>query len=143
MASTVGLLGPALDGDLAVARVDGDDDPRPALARGLDQLRLLDRRRAEDDVLDPHVEEPRAVVQRPHAAAGLDRHRAGGDDARQRGAVVDRRGRGAAERGVQIDHVQPGRTGRRELGRDLPGGAAVDRGAVPPPLLEAHGVAAH
>ncbi len=134
-----GLLGPALDGDLARARVDRDHQPlRPARAGRLDHGRILHRRGAEDDVPDAQLEEARAVVERSHAAAGLDRNAGRVDDPLQGRLVVDARVGATRERGVEIDDVNPRRARRREARRHLPGGAVVDLGALAAPLLEAH-----
>ena len=114
--------------------------PRPARARRLDQRGILDRRGAEhDEAARPASNSARAVVERAHAAADLDRRRPPPRRCARssRGCPCARPRR--AERGVEIDDVEARGAGGGEPRRHLPGRAVVDRGALAPPLLQAHG----
>ncbi len=87
----------------------------------------------------PEVEQARAVVERPHAAARLDlRTPAAATIFFKRRLVVDARVGAAGERGVEIDDVNPRGARGGEARRHLPGRAVVDLGALAAPLFEAH-----
>src|SRR3970282_1491069 len=96
------LLGPALDGDTAVAGVDADGDaPRVPPARLLDQRRVLDRDGAEDDALDVELEPEVDGRHVADAAAHLHRYVDGLDDGGDR-CFVDRL---ALDGAVEVDDV--------------------------------------
>jgi hypothetical protein len=133
----VGPLLPALDGHLAVARVDTCDDAVELGARGRDELRLRHQRRAEHRALDAHVVEHAQGVHVPDAAADLDRdvHRL--DDRLHRGKVA-----GLAQHGaVEVHDVDPLRARRLPTLRLVHGVVVVDRHSVEPALAQPHDLA--
>src|SRR5690606_14956548 len=105
-----GELAPAVGGHLAVARVQPHDDVAGEGAAGVVQeARILDGRRADDHVRDAAVEITLDGVQVADAAADLDRNLAADrvDNGADGGLVLGL----ARDRAVQVDEVQPARTG--------------------------------
>ena len=129
---------PALDRDLAVARVEADGDAAgKCFRRFLHQRRIAHRRRADDDAGDALAEPALDGGAVADAAAELHRDFHRGEDA------LDRRGihRLAGESAVEIDDVEILEALRRESARLLGRVAMEHRRARHVALFEAHGFA--
>ena len=97
-------LGPALDRNLAAARVDADRDPVGEFPAGfLHEVRIANRDRAEDHPRQPAVQPGLDMLKRADAAAELDRVLRRLQDRLDGRAVAALAGKGA----VEIDDVQP------------------------------------
>ena len=95
--------GPAVDRDLAVARVDPDRDlPGIEPRRLAHEIGVTDRRGAEDDARDPAFQPAAHRLHVAHAAAELHLYREPGEDAPDRLGVDRLAGEGA----VEIDDMQ-------------------------------------
>ena len=133
------LLGPAVDRDDAVARIDADRDlARPLLAGGLDQPRLLDRDGAQDDALHARPRTSCAMLSMvrmpPPSWVGTSTAFRISTDRR----AIDRM---AFDRAVEIDQMQPFAAGMGE-GLGLGGRAVVEhRGARHVAAQQAHALA--
>src|SRR5262249_28362388 len=105
---------PAFDGRNPVARIDADDDPARMSDGGIPYERgVAQRRRPQHDAVDPEhqpVLDRRTVAD---SAAELDWEIDGAADCRHGGAVP----RMASDRTVEVDDVQPGKTGVGEIPR--------------------------
>ena len=114
---------PAPDRHLVAPRVEPDRDPTGVLdAQLLDQRRSLDRGGADDDALDPGLEQLVRRVGRAHPATDLD---AAGDAAHDQADLVEV-GALTGAGGVEIDDVDPLRARGFELARDAHRVVVVD-----------------
>ena len=131
-------LGPAFDGDLAVAGVEADRDAAGEFLRGaLHQFRIAHRGGADDDARDALVEPGFDGLEIANAAAELHRHR----DRLQHRLDGLRIHRLAGKGAVEIDDVQIFEALLGE-GPRLRGGIEVEHGrARHVALFEAHALA--
>ena len=135
-----GHLRPAVGGDLAVARVEADDDvPRKRVAGVVQEARVLHRGGADDDVGDAVVEIALDRLEVADAAAQLQRDLLAdhADDLADRELVLRHAGDGA----VEIDDVQPLGALLEPVLRHRRGVLGEHRGRVHLALLQAHAVA--
>ena len=131
-------IGPATGGDHAVARVDGDDDAAGIVAcRLADQVRILQRGRADHHAADAEVEPALDRFAVADAAAKLDLAAEALEDRGYRRAIDRFAGKGA----VEIDDMQPFGAGLREDLRLGGGIVAIDGGAGHVALGQAHDLA--
>ena len=133
-----GCLGPAFDGDLAIARIERDCDTAGMSARCLlDQRRIAHRRRADDDARNAFAEP--GVDCRAVADAAAELHR----DIYRVENMLDRRGvhRLAGEGAVEIDDVEIFEPLPRERARLRRRVAIEHRRPRHVALLQAHGFA--
>ena len=135
-----GELAPAIGGDLAVTRVETDDDVASESGAGvLQEARVLDCRGADDHVAQPAVDVFLDGVQVADAAAELHRNLVadGLEDRLDRRVVLGL----AGKRAVQIHQVQATRALLHPLERHRGRVFAEDGGLFHVALLEANAVA--
>jgi hypothetical protein len=138
--SDAAALHPALHRDHAVARVDGDDDPPRMRAAHLPHhLRMLDRRRPDDDAVRAGRDRRLDVGVGADAAADLHRHRRRADEAGDQIVLVAC----ARERAVEIDDVDALGARGGHLAHELPRRLVIDGRRVAAALLQSHRLAAH
>ncbi|HYM49166.1 MAG TPA: hypothetical protein VET65_01210 [Candidatus Limnocylindrales bacterium] len=127
---------PPLGQDLAVARVEAEDQPGSEPAGPAFQVVAgVDRGRADDDAGDPGVEGGLDQVGVARSATGLDRDRDGGGDPRDLLQVAPPPGL----RAVEVHDMEPGGAGRRAPAGDLDRIVAEPGHPVEVALLEANG----
>ena len=121
-------FGPPFDDDPPAAHIDADHDGIGiGPGGGLDEVRIFDRRRCDDDPGGTRIHPRVHFFHRPDGAADLHRTPGGADDFLDDGGVLS-----LVEDGIEIDHMQP----RRALPRQIVGGLyridIIDQRAVDP-----------
>lgn len=132
-----GQLAPAVGRHLAVLGIEPDDDVAAERGAGvLQEARILDRRRADDDERQPIVQPALDGVEIADATAELHRNLAPhlGEDGLDRGLVAGL----AHESAVQIDQMQPARALVDPMPRHGGGVFREHGGLIHIALFEAH-----
>lgn len=137
--SAATLLGPAGDGDAALAGVEADGDPAGmGAARLQDEMGIAQRHRPQNHPGDALAQPEVDAVAGADAATELQRDRHPAEDRLDRGGVHGAAGEGA----VQVDDMQPSGAGGGERARLGAGIGIKDDGGGHVAPLQAHAVAA-